>query len=247
YVARLERLNKELEDFAFIASHHLQEPLRKIHTFGDKLKARCKSFTDPEARDCVIRMQKSADRMRSLVYDLLRYSRVTLEVETFVPTDLSVVLRHVLAGMDESIEQGRATVEVSPLPVVDVDERQMHELFRELIGNAIKFQGESAPVIQIGAEVHRNPDERPYCAIRVRDNGIGFDERQVERIFAPFQQLHAHDSYEGTGMGLAICRKIVERHNGTLTAKSVPGSGTTFTIVLPLRQDVREFIEKEAA
>jgi signal transduction histidine kinase len=226
----LQRSNRELQDFAYVASHDLQEPLRKIQAFGDRLKTKFVQVLSDDGRDYLERMQNAASRMQTLINDLLTFSRVTTKAQAFVPVDLCQVAREVLSDLEVRIEQTGACVEVGALATVDADPLQMRQLLQNLIGNALKFRREYAkPEIKVTA--HANGDDR--CQLTVQDNGIGFDMKYVERIFGMFQRLHGRDQYEGTGVGLAICRKIAERHGGNITAQSSPGQGATFIVTLP--------------
>jgi PAS domain S-box-containing protein len=240
YAARLQRSNKELEQFASVASHDLQEPLRKIQTFGDRLLSKCGEALGEEGRQYLQRMQTAAGRMRDLIQDLLTFSRVSSKVRPFVPVDLGVVVREVVSDLEGVVQQTGGRIEVGALPVLDADPLQMRQLFQNLIGNGLKFhrQGE-APVVLVSGRVVRG-DDTPLspglCEITVTDNGIGFEETYRERIFELFQRLHGRQEYEGTGMGLATCRKIVERHGGSITAHSTPGQGATFRVTLPSNQ-----------
>lgn len=231
--AELARSNRELEDFAFVASHDLQEPLRKIIAFGERLESREGQALSDEGRDYVERMRRAAERMKALIDDLLAYSRVTTRAQPFAPVDLGEVVDEVLGDLEVRIEAGGARVEVGPLPRVDADRVQMRQLFQNLLANALKFHrpGE-APIITVAAAAPAGAT----VEIEVADQGIGFDEKYLERLFKPFHRLHGRDSYEGTGIGLAICKKIVDRHHGTITARSSPGDGARFTIRLPLEQ-----------
>jgi light-regulated signal transduction histidine kinase (bacteriophytochrome) len=237
----LERSNSELQDFATIASHDLQEPLRKIRAFGDRLAERSAGVLDEEAQDSLQRMTNAAGRMQSLINDLLEYSQVTLRPEPPRPVDLGVVVTEVLSDLDERIRTSGGQVHVGPLPTVLASPFQMRQLFQNLIANALKFHAaDVAPEVHIEA-ISRGDwrgqkgrrDRVSVWEIRVRDNGIGFEQKHVERIFAPFQRLHGRQAYEGTGMGLAICRRIVAVLGGTITATSRPRAGATFVITLP--------------
>lgn len=245
YMARLERSNRELQDFAYIASHDLQEPLRKVQAFGDRLKSKYGDALDAQGRDYLGRMQAAAARMQVLINDLLTYSRVTTKANPFAPVDLAEVAHDVISDLEVRIEQVGGRVEVGDLPVLEADRTQMRQLLQNLIGNALKFsRADGPPLVSIRAEVFNglgNPPEglSPYtefCQITVADNGIGFDEKYADRIFQMFQRLHNRSEYEGTGIGLAVCRKIVERHLGHISAKSEPGQGATFIITLPTHQ-----------
>jgi PAS domain S-box-containing protein len=235
--AELARSNAELEQFAFVASHDLQEPLRKIQAFGDRLKVKCQPIQAPDIQDYLDRMQSAAARMRTLINDLLAFSRVIRSSEPFIPVDLAVVTREVLGDLEVRIEKSGAKVEIGQLPTVDADPLQMRQLMLNLLSNALKFQPPGAsPLIQISATTITPLSREPQCEVRVQDNGIGFDEKYMDKIFAVFQRLHGRTEYEGTGVGLAVCRRIVDRHHGTITAKSQPGKGATFIVTLPLKQ-----------
>lgn len=244
FAARLERSNRELQDFAYVASHDLQEPLRKVAVFSDRLKTRYAAALGAEGVDYVERMQKATSRMQTLITDLLSFSRVTSKSQPFVPVDLNEVVAGVLADLEARIEQVGGKVEVSALPTIEAEPLQMRQLFQNLIGNALKFnRPDEKPVVKIEATVFRDKARyaeidgtpREMLRLSVSDNGIGFDEKYVEKIFQVFQRLHGRDQYEGTGMGLAITRKIVEHHGGEITATSKPGAGATFLVTLPVK------------
>ncbi|MBD0302278.1 MAG: PAS domain-containing protein [Tolypothrix sp. T3-bin4] len=231
----LARSNDELQQFAFIASHDLQEPLRKIKTFGDRLKATCGDTFTAQGRDYLERMQNAAQRMQSLIEDLLTLSRVTTRAQPFVSVDLAQVTQEVLSDLEVAIQQSDAHVEVGELATVTADPLQMRQLLQNLIGNALKFRRpEEAPFVKIYTEPTRAINGSEFCQIIVEDRGIGFDEKYLGRIFNVFQRLHGRSEYEGTGIGLAICRKIAERHHGSITAQSQPGAGAKFIVTLPM-------------
>lgn len=233
--AELARSNAELEQFAFVASHDLQEPLRKIQAFGDRLKATSDAVQAPEARDYLERMQNAAMRMRTLIDDLLAFSRVIRSSEPFVPVDLKQATQEVLGDLEVRIEKTGARVEVGDLPTIEADPLQIRQLMLNLVGNALKFQPPGAqPVIRVNSHTRTTGSGEQLCELSVQDNGIGFDEKYLEKIFAVFQRLHGRTEYEGTGVGLAVCRRIVDRHHGTITARSKPGEGATFIVTLPL-------------
>jgi signal transduction histidine kinase len=238
----LARSNRELEDFAFVASHDLQEPLRKIIAFGERLVTREGGALSEEGHDFVGRMRGAAARMQDLIDDLLAYSRVTTRARPFGPVPLDEVLEEVVTDLEMRIEGTGARVEVGPLPTIGADRVQMRQLFQNLLSNALKFhRPEVPPEIRVVGEVfdaEGNGTGR-RCRIEIRDNGIGFDEKYLDRLFKPFHRLHGRGSYEGTGIGLAICKKIADRHGWTLTAESSPGAGATFIAVLPLEQGYR--------
>jgi PAS domain S-box-containing protein len=235
--SELARSNAELEQFAFVASHDLQEPLRKIQAFGDRLKVRCQSIESADIQDYLERMQSAAARMRTLINDLLAFSRVIRSSEPFVPVDLAQITKEVLGDLEVRIEKSGAKIELENLPTIEADPMQMRQLILNLLGNALKFQPPGAsPLIRISATTLTPLSREPQCEIHVEDNGIGFDEKYMDKIFAVFQRLHGRTEYEGTGVGLAVCRRIVDRHHGTITAKSQPDKGATFIVTLPVKQ-----------
>lgn len=233
--SELARSNAELEQFAFVASHDLQEPLRKIQAFGDRLKAKCEGIEVPEARDYLERMQSASARMRTLINDLLAFSRVIRSSEPFVPVNLTQVTKEVLGDLEVRIEKTGAKVELGDLPTIDADPMQMRQLMLNLLSNALKFQlPKNVPLIKISARTFKALSGEALCELSVQDNGIGFDEKYLEKMFAVFQRLHGRTEYEGTGVGLAVCRRIADRHHGQIMAKSQPGHGATFTLTLPV-------------
>ena len=231
----LARSNAELEQFAYVASHDLQEPLRKIQAFGDRLKIKCGPALDEDGRDYLTRMQNAANRMQTLIHDLLALSRVASRPHPFTAVNLSEVAWEVVSDLESRIEQVEGRVEIGPLPAVLADRLQISQLLQNLIGNALKFHKPGRkPVVEVRAEsVTVGPFEDPGCRLTVEDNGIGFDEKYRERSFQVFQRLHGRNEYDGSGIGLAICRKIAERHGGSITAESVPGTGSKFIVTLP--------------
>lgn len=232
---RLEQSNRELESFAYVASHDLQEPLRKIQTFGERLKATSSAALGPQGLDYLERMHGASSRMRRLIDDLLSFSRVSSRAKDFTRVDLGAVARGVLGDLEVAIEKEGAAVTLGELPVLEADPLQMRQLLQNLLSNALKFRRDDvAPSISIHGKVDAAARR---CELVVTDNGIGFDEKYLDRIFSVFQRLHGRSSkYEGTGVGLAICRKIVERHAGIIVARSSPGEGASFTVSLPLEQ-----------
>lgn len=229
--------NRELQDFAYVASHDLQEPLRKIQAFSDRLQSRLREVLDASSRDYLQRMGDAASRMQTLIDDLLAYSRVGTRAVEPAAVDLAAELVTVLDDLDTRIQEAGAAVEVAALPTLQADASQMRQLLQNLLTNALKFRSEDRPCrIRLSAQALGEgigPVER--WEIRVQDNGIGFDPAYAERIFAPFQRLHPRNIYAGTGIGLAIVRRIVERHGGTIHAESESGKGTSFFIRLPVR------------
>jgi signal transduction histidine kinase len=236
---QLERSNRDLQDFAMVASHDLQEPLRKIQMFGDRLREDCASALPPQGLDYLRRMENAADRGQLLIQGLLAYSRVTTKAQPPEPVALGDVAREVISDLEASLTQTGGQVEVGTLPTLNADPLQMRQLLQNLIGNALKFhKPDVPPVIRIEA-LHTGESDAngaDLWQISVADNGIGFEEKYLDRIFKIFQRLHERHVYEGAGMGLAICRRIVERHGGTITARSAPGQGATFIITMPTRQ-----------
>jgi light-regulated signal transduction histidine kinase (bacteriophytochrome) len=234
----MKQSNRELEDFAYVASHDLQEPLRKIQAFGDRLKTKHGPDLNEQARDYLDRMQGAAGRMHTLINDLLTFSRVTTKAQPFEPTDLDQIAREVLSDLEVRLQDNDVQLDLGPLPTIDADALQMRQLLQNLIGNAVKFhQADVPPIIKIRGTTAEGPEGEDLLTLTVEDNGIGFDEKYLDRIFTPFQRLHGRNTYEGTGIGLAVCRKIVERHGGTLTARSKPGEGATFIATLPVKHD----------
>lgn len=237
--ARLENSNRELQNFASVASHDLQEPLRKIRSFSERLVQKYSDVLDDTGRDYLERMSGSAARMQAFIEALLDYARVTTKAEPFVPVDLNGVIREVLGDLELAIERKKARVELERLPLIEADPHQMRQLFQNLLGNALKFSGPSQPSLKIygrsaGPSASGKGPGDPVLQIFIEDNGIGFDEQYLDRIFMLFQRLHGRSAFEGTGMGLAICKKIVERHGGSITARGKPGEGATFIVTLPI-------------
>jgi PAS domain S-box-containing protein len=232
--AELVRKNRELQDFAFVASHDLSEPLRKIQTFGDLLNIKGANCLGEAEKDYVSRMTGAANRMQELLNALLAYSRLDTKAQGFTNLNLDEIVRDAVSDLDVTIGRIGARVEIGPLPSVNGDPVQLRQLFQNLIANALKYsRSDPKPFVRIHGE--KNHD---YCRILVEDNGIGFDEKYLDKIFQPFQRLHGRNEYSGTGMGLAICRRIVERHHGVITARSTPGKGSTF--IITLRNEAKE-------
>ena len=238
----LAQSNAELEQFASIASHDLQEPLRKIRAFADRLRTKNADGLTAEGRDYLLRMQNAATRMQTLIDDLLSLSRVTTHGQPFVAVDVAEVVQTVLSDLETRLAQTGGRVEVGPLPMLVADRGQISQLLQNLIGNALKFHkpGEG-PVVKVhGRALPGTPVAPEMCQITVEDNGVGFDQKYADRIFRIFERLNGRGEYEGTGIGLAICRKVVERHGGTISAASAPGCGATFTVTLPSRPTAQE-------
>jgi len=232
----LNMRNRELQDFAFVASHDLQEPLRKIRTFSDRLLQGHAEQLDQRARDYLDRSLQAAQRMQTLIDDLLAYSRIASRSNPATPVDLNEILAGVIDDLEARIESTRGKVEVPPLPTLLADPTHMRQLFQNLIGNALKFhKPDTPPLVQLSVEPAQLADGTKAWKFCISDHGIGFEQQYANRIFSPFQRLHGREQYAGTGIGLAIVRRIVERHGGTIEATSAPGQGARFTLILPDR------------
>jgi len=241
--AALERSNQELEQFAYVASHDLQEPLRKVRAFGDRFITRYGDQVDEKGRDYLTRMQGAGRRMATMIEDLLSLSRVTTQGKNFVPVNLMKEAQQVLSDLEVTIDECGGVFEIGELPTIEGDPPQIRQLLLNLISNAFKYRKPGvSPLVRIHAAMMESEGTEGggLCRIHVEDDGIGFEEKYADRIFQPFQRLHGRSEYEGTGMGLAICRKIAERHDGSISARSVPGQGATFIVTLPVRQKKEE-------
>lgn len=224
----LERSNKELEQFAYIASHDLQEPLRMVSSYLQLLQQRLAGKLDADATDFMGYVTEGADRMRALIRDLLEYSRVGRKAKQVAAVDTATVLGNVLTNLEPTIKETEARITHGPLPTITADETELTQLFQNLIGNALKFHGRHPPKVRIEA-AHNNAE----WVFSVRDNGIGIDPQYADRVFVVFQRLHNRDKYPGTGIGLAICKKIVERHGGRIWVESQADEGATFYFSIP--------------
>jgi signal transduction histidine kinase len=235
YTLNLEHSNEELRNFTNVASHDLQEPLRKIQTFGEMLQDRYSGQLDPRGMNYLQRMRDAAARMQLLLSETLTFSRSINKEYQFSKVKLEQVIRQVLIDLDWQVEQRQANVEISELPTLEGDAVQLSQLFQNLISNALKFHSLGRqPQINIYSPYPKDvTDNEGMCEIRIQDNGIGFKEKYLDRIFQPFQRLDDSGEYPGIGMGLTICRKIVDNHGGTISAHSSPGKGTTFVVRLP--------------
>ncbi len=250
YTEKLQRSNQELQDFASITSHDLQEPLRKIQAFGDLLSSELGSGLNETAKMYLDRMQNAAKRMHILINDLLAYSRLSTRVNPLVEVNLESIVNDVLSDLEIHIRDTQAKITVSLAALnLKAEPLQMRMLIQNLTSNALKFhQPNTPPEILItlcslpptANLTSALPAFVPMCELRVKDNGIGFDEKYLSKIFTIFQRLHYRHEYEGTGVGLAICRKIVDRHGGTITAISQPNQGSTFVVTLPLNPQILE-------
>jgi len=223
----LERSNRELQQFAYVASHDLQEPLRMVASFVQLLAERYKGKLDTDADEFIGYAVEGANRLQNMINDLLEYSRVESRGKPFESTDCEAVLEQVLMNLKFSIEESGATITRDPLPKLYADTSQLMQLFQNLISNALKFRGKDLPAIRISAESKENE-----YVFSVRDNGIGIDPQYKDRIFIIFQCLHGRE-YPGTGIGLAVCKRIVERHGGRIWVESESGKGSTFFFTIP--------------
>lgn len=247
-IERLESANKDLDRFAFMASHDLQEPLRKILLFSDRLHYKYKELIDEEGKMFISRIQYAGERMQALIKDILLFSKTSLEKQSFTECDLNVLLSEVISDMESEISDKKAQIKSEVLPSLLVNPVLMRPLLSNLIGNAIKYSRKNTtPVVKIYAEYSVSPDgievKNKYCRIYIEDNGIGFDQKYAEQIFGMFKRLHRSSEFEGTGIGLALCKKIVEEHNGFITARSKPGEGSLFIISLPVEQPVEKMAD----
>jgi two-component system sensor kinase FixL len=233
YAQELERSNRELQEFAYVASHDLQEPLRKIQAFGSRVSSRYGDQLDERGRDYVLRMQNAAARMQELINALLTFSRVTSKGQPFKRIDLQETVKNVLIDLELRIEETQAQIDLADLPEIEADPMQMRQLFQNLLSNALKFVAEDrTPHIQIGCQAAEK-----MVHITIQDNGIGFDEKYIHKVFDMFERLHGRQEYDGTGVGLTICRRIVERHGGEIRVNSKLNEGTKFTIILPYQHN----------
>jgi signal transduction histidine kinase len=239
-IANLETANKDLEGFAFMASHDLQEPLRKIRMFSDRLYTKYRDVFQEDTK-LITRIQHAAERMQALIIDILAFSKISAERSTFLTCDINELLKEIITDMQDEIQELKAEVNVSSIPPLCVSPRLMRPLFQNLINNALKYRRKNVvPVINIRSEVNFTTHEREknpvnkYCRIFVEDNGIGFEQKYAEEIFGMFRRLHHNGEFEGTGIGLALCKKITELHRGYLSARSKVDEGSTFIVSLPL-------------
>jgi signal transduction histidine kinase len=230
HVQELARSNEELERYAYVASHDLQEPLRMVASYVQLLEHSHKDKLDDDAKECIGYAVDGAKRMQFLINDLLAYSRVASHGRPLAPTNSQAVLDQVLTNLNLALEESDVVITQDPLPTVMADPVQLGQVFQNLIGNAIKFRRDRRPEIHIGAK-HNDG----HWVFSVRDDGIGIDPKYADRIFVIFQRLHAKEEYPGTGIGLAICKRIVERHGGRIWVESEPGNGATFFFTIPDR------------
>jgi signal transduction histidine kinase len=238
-IDQLEAKNKELDCFAYMASHDLQEPLRKIRIFSDRVSSKYSQDLDSESKVYIDKIQSACARMQNLINDIFTLSKITNTKEQLTSANMNQLLEEVIVEMDTLVHDSNAKIIIDKLPVIEVNKSLIKRLFLNLIGNSIKYAQKGVPpIIRISSKMEtiqlgKNSATR-FCRIYLQDNGIGFDQQYAEQIFTMFKRLHANTEYEGTGIGLAICKRIIEEHHGFISAKSEPGVGTTFTISLPV-------------
>jgi signal transduction histidine kinase len=245
YTTELQRSNEDLEQFAYIASHDLQEPLRKIRAFGDRLSIKFHSGLDVMGQDYLVRMQSAAARMQLLIEDILAFSKVSRNVGAFEQLDMKKLMDEVVDDLDAQIKREGGKVKMGNLPNLSGDRAQIKRLFQNLISNGLKFhKAHEKPIVEVSGitikgaqlkEFGKSATDGEYAFFSVKDNGIGFDEKYKEKIFNIFQRLHGRNDYEGTGIGLSICRKIVVNHRGQILTKSEENVGSEFMVILPLK------------
>jgi light-regulated signal transduction histidine kinase (bacteriophytochrome) len=240
----LEASNHDLQQFASVASHDLQEPLRKIQMFSQLLKTKVADRLNNEELFYLEKINNSAHRMKALIIDVLNYSRLSAHNDDFFATDLNMLVKELLEDFELLISDKKAIILNMGLPMIEVNRGQMRQVFQNLVSNALKFSKEEVPpLIEIKSKcvatksfTSSEQASGPFCLLTITDNGIGFDEKYASIIFSLFERLHSKDSFEGTGIGLAITKKIIEKHQGLIQVKSTPGVGTQFMILLPLKQ-----------
>jgi signal transduction histidine kinase len=240
-ISLLESANRDLDRFAFMASHDLQEPLRKIRTFSDLLFVKYQEMLDTSAINYLTRIQSAAVRMQTLISDILAFSRINNEKDTFVNYNLNLIFQEVLDELDAIVQEKKATIHLQELPNIDVNPGLIRPLFFNLLSNALKYcKKDVPPDVHVRSEIisatTSNKEPIQYCRIYVQDNGIGFDQQYAEQIFDMFRRLHVHSEFEGTGIGLTLCKKIVEKHNGFISVQSKVNKGSNFIISLPVHQ-----------
>src|SRR5688572_8031455 len=245
YTSELQRSNQDLEQFAFVASHDLQEPLRKIRAFGDRLSTKFHNELDTIGQDYIGRMQSAAARMQSLIQDILAFSQVSRNIEAYENLNMRGLIDEVVDDLGAQMRREHGTVRIGSLPNLNGDRAQIKRLFQNLISNGLKFhKTQEKPVVEISGRKLKGTQVREefgktgaageYAVVSVKDNGIGFDEKYKEKIFNIFQRLHGRTEYEGTGIGLAICGKIVNNHKGFIAARSKENIGSEFIVILPM-------------
>ncbi len=244
-IDKLEAANKDLDHFAFMASHDLQEPLRKIRTFGERLSSKYEAQLDEEGKKYISRIQSAAERLQMLIKDIMMFSKISVNRDPFVKTELNELLNEVMTEIEGPLKEKNARIMVDKLPALYINPTLIRPLFYNLIHNALKYsKKDEAPQVKIYSELRpgftNSNDERTrtqYCRIFIEDNGIGFEQKYAEQIFEMFKRLHNQTEYEGTGIGLALCKKIVEEHGGFISARSTEGKGSTFIISLPTQPE----------
>lgn len=243
-IGSLESANKDLERFAFMASHDLQEPLRKIRMFSDRLFNKYNTVSDEDTKS-ITRIQKAAERMQALIVDILSFSKVSTDKSDFADIDLNGLVSEIVNEVNEDIQENKIIITVEPMPSLFVNPNLMATLIKNLIGNAVKYRRKDIETkinvrheMSLGLNGGSQNVTNKFCRILVEDNGIGFDPKYSEEIFGMFRRLHKHDEYTGTGVGLALCKKIAELHNGYISARSKLGEGSTFILSMPLKQDL---------
>jgi signal transduction histidine kinase len=245
-IEKIQTANKDLDRFAFMASHDLQEPLRKIRMFTSRMQDKYSQIFDEEAKVYLSRIQNSVNRMQLLIQDILTFSKISMDKKEFVNSDLNVLMEEVLQDMENVIHEKRAEIVIEKLPTLSVNPNLARPLFSNLIGNALKYAKKDVPpVIRVYSDVNFLTGSK-YCRIFFNDNGIGFEQKYAEQIFDMFKRLHQQNEYEGTGIGLALCKKIVEEHEGFISAISTLGVGSTFIVSLPMAAQEKE-VSKMAA
>ncbi len=235
-IEQLKEANSELARFAYVASHDLQEPLRKIQTYGDLLRVKYNKIIDEQGQNYIERIQNSSSRLQNLIKDILSYSRLSENMENYAKSNLNSILNEILTDLEFKIQESGAKIKITKLPELFVNPGQIRQVFQNIIGNALKFARKGVPPkISISYDISEKSDPpQSYCNIYVQDNGIGFDDVYSEQIFNLFKRLNDSSVYEGTGIGLAICKKITEQHKGFITAKSKLNEGSVFIVSLPL-------------
>ncbi|HET6225466.1 MAG TPA: response regulator [Bacteroidia bacterium] len=244
-IHQLESINKELDRFAYMASHDLQEPLRKIRIFSERISMKYSADMDEEGKRYIDKMQLACERMQNLINDILAFSKLKFEKEEMVHSDINLIIEEVLSDMEFEISEKEARIEVETIPKLNVHPQLIKPLFQNLISNSLKYaQKEIAPVVKISAKLDE-PIKSPhlnqigkYCRINVEDNGVGFEQEYADQVFTMFKRLHIGEEYKGTGIGLAICKKIVEQHKGFISVKSIVNKGSTFIISLPVEESI---------
>jgi PAS domain S-box-containing protein len=240
---RLTQSNAQLKEFVYVASHDLQEPLRKVCAFSERITSKYADVLDETGKDYLNRIVNAGVRMQTLINDLLSYSRVSTKIPAFNTVDLNKIGEDAVSDLQMRIEQTNGRVEIAQLPEIEAEPTQMRQIFQNIIGNALKFHRKNVtPYIKVYACIRSQKnensweDEDSFCDLTFEDNGIGIDQQYYQRIFGVFQRLHGKDEYEGTGVGLAICQKIIQRHNGEIRVESIVGSGSKFIVSLPVKQ-----------